>query len=105
MPTVNRREAAQRPRRRAVAAADRSWYDDAACRLADEEPGAPIFFAEAGHDAHSQVADEEAKAICAGCPVIEQCLSHALAAPERYGVWGGLSAHERDKMRRAHLRL
>ena len=37
----------------------------------------------------------QAKAICRGCPVINQCLAHALQIPEPYGIWGGLSEDER----------
>ena len=39
--------------------------------------------------------DEAAKAICAKCPVINQCREYALAAHEPYGVWGGLTQEER----------
>ncbi|WP_082554536.1 WhiB family transcriptional regulator [Aeromicrobium sp. Root495] len=43
--------------------------------------------------------DHEAAAIriCGTCPVVRDCLQHALRARERYGVWGGLSADERAK--------
>jgi WhiB family redox-sensing transcriptional regulator len=37
----------------------------------------------------------DAKAVCAGCEVREQCLAQALANGERYGVWGGLTPDER----------
>jgi WhiB family redox-sensing transcriptional regulator len=37
-----------------------------------------------------------AKAVCKGCPVIENCLRWAITAREPYGVWGGLSAEERE---------
>ena len=37
-----------------------------------------------------------AKAVCAGCPVVENCLRWALAAREPYGVWGGMSTEERE---------
>ena len=37
-----------------------------------------------------------AKAVCAGCPVLQMCREAALAAREPYGVWGGLSEHERE---------
>lgn len=40
--------------------------------------------------------ENEAKAICKGCPVKNKCLNHALTTPEYYGVWGGLSADERS---------
>lgn len=36
-----------------------------------------------------------AKAVCKACPVIQQCLAHALETREPYGIWGGLSEDER----------
>jgi len=39
--------------------------------------------------------EQRAKAVCARCPVLEQCRSHALRAREPYGVWGGMTEHER----------
>ena len=39
-----------------------------------------------------------AKAVCARCPVLAACREHALAAHEPYGVWGGLSEHEREEL-------
>ena len=41
-----------------------------------------------------------AKRICRSCPVIEQCRRHALATHEPYGVWGGLTAAERNVQQR-----
>jgi WhiB family transcriptional regulator, redox-sensing transcriptional regulator len=32
---------------------------------------------------------ERAKALCADCPIREQCLAAALAREEPWGVWGG----------------
>lgn len=40
-------------------------------------------------------AQQTAKAVCAGCPVRESCLSYALVADERIGVWGGTGEKER----------
>ena len=42
--------------------------------------------------------EQEAKAICADCPVREQCLDHAMRAPEQYGIWGGKTPRERRRM-------
>jgi WhiB family redox-sensing transcriptional regulator len=42
--------------------------------------------------------EDAAKALCARCPVIEQCREHALRVQEPYGVWGGLSEAERHQM-------
>ena len=40
-----------------------------------------------------------AKAICRQCPVVIECRIHALAIPERYGIWGALSEAERGGTR------
>jgi WhiB family redox-sensing transcriptional regulator len=42
--------------------------------------------------------ERRAKEMCRGCPVIEQCRSHALEVGEPYGIWGGLSETERDML-------
>jgi WhiB family redox-sensing transcriptional regulator len=42
-----------------------------------------------------------AKSLCRQCPVQLQCRSHAVAAREPHGVWGGLSAEERREL--AHI--
>jgi WhiB family transcriptional regulator, redox-sensing transcriptional regulator len=63
------------------------WFDDAACR----DVGTDVFFPTS--EAHAT----EAKAICAVCPVREECLEHALETrPD--GVWGGLTATERHRL-------
>ncbi len=33
--------------------------------------------------------------VCAACPVITDCLRHALAHDERFGIWGGHTEHQR----------
>jgi hypothetical protein len=40
-----------------------------------------------------------AKGLCAACPVQKMCLDYALRVTE-YGVWGGLTARERVKLKR-----
>lgn len=47
---------------------------------------------------------EEAKAVCAGCAVREQCLEFALTNGEKFGIWGGLSERERRRIRRERAR-
>ena len=42
----------------------------------------------------------KALAACTACPVRAQCLDFALAANEKNGIWGGLSEHERRRIRR-----
>ena len=41
---------------------------------------------------------DDAKRVCAECPVIATCLAYALDADERWGIWGGLSTKERDEL-------
>ncbi len=69
-----------------------SWQLAAACRDVDTS----LFFHPFGErgQAHDD-REAEAKRICGGCPVRDQCLSHALEVREPYGVWGGLSESER----------
>src|SRR5258706_228891 len=40
-----------------------------------------------------------AKRLCHGCPVRQQCATHALSVGEEYGVWGGFSETERAMLR------
>ena len=47
---------------------------------------------------------EEAKAICALCPVREPCLEHAITAREHHGVWGGRTERERRRLIRQRRR-
>jgi WhiB family redox-sensing transcriptional regulator len=67
-----------------------SWADDAACRSADGD----AWFADYVDPRYHQ-----AKTICHTCPVINQCLEHALTY-EHEGIWGGLGAKERDELKR-----
>lgn len=41
---------------------------------------------------------DECRALCAGCPVAEQCLAEALNTGEAWGIWGGLDADERERV-------
>ena len=67
-----------------------SWRHYAACRGQDPE----LFFPVGDSDlALRQL--EQAKAVCAGCPVRSVCLEIAVLAGVEHGVWGGYSAEER----------
>jgi WhiB family redox-sensing transcriptional regulator len=65
-----------------------TWRQRAACRGLDPE----VFFPASDEEA------EEARAICAMCPVRQACLEHALAHREREGVWGGCTERERRRI-------
>src|SRR6266568_643815 len=64
------------------------WTLAAACQFVDAE----IFFPERGGSTR------EAKMVCASCPVQADCLADALAHQDRFGIWGGLSEHERRQL-------
>lgn len=66
------------------------WRALGACRGIDPA----IFFPERGESC------VEAKAVCAGCPVRGECLDFALDVGEHFGIWGGTSERERQRMRR-----
>ncbi|KQU02423.1 hypothetical protein ASG56_15675 [Rhodococcus sp. Leaf7] len=60
-----------------------------------------LFFSPAGEGRRAARQREEiAKTLCAQCPVLDRCRDVALATHEPYGVWGGLSARERQEQRR-----
>src|SRR5215216_1852409 len=69
---------------------DTSWQDYANCLGVDPD----LFFPERG------ASTREAKAVCRGCVVREDCLEYALAHGEKFGIWGGLSERERRRVRR-----
>lgn len=68
------------------------WQLDAACAGLDT-----ALFYQADNERGSSLRRREAraKAVCAVCPVIGNCLRAALRCNEPYGVWGGLNADER----------
>ncbi|AUY54241.1 WhiB family transcriptional regulator [Streptomyces sp. CB01881] len=71
---------------------DDPWHTGAACRR--DEVG--LFFAPSKEPTAARLSrEEQAKQVCARCPVLLECREHALAQPEPYGVWGGLTAAER----------
>lgn len=71
------------------------------CAQADADPD--LWFPPAGAVGHLQA--REAKRVCGGCDVKDECLSFAMASESipgrmRAGVWGGLTAVERGKLAR-----
>lgn len=71
------------------------WQLLGACRAEDNE----LFFHPEGERGPSRSGREaSAKAVCFSCPVRVECRAHALSAQEPYGVWGGLSEHDREEI-------
>ena len=71
------------------------WQYLGACRGTDPET---FFSPDAERGPSRRAREAAAKALCAVCPVVRECLEHALAVREPYGVWGGLSINEREHL-------
>lgn len=86
-----------KPRPASESNRDETWFESAACRGANLQ----LFFDPEGESSKPRAARERAaKAVCAWCPVRRECLMFALNTPERYGIWGGLTARERTALKR-----
>lgn len=71
------------------------WQERGLCGAADIE----MFFVPDDVGKRERTRRERyAKLLCARCPVMDRCRQHAFSAGERFGVWGGLSAHERQQL-------
>jgi WhiB family redox-sensing transcriptional regulator len=66
-----------------------NWQELALCAQVDPD----LWFPEKG------VPSRAAVRICNQCPVRAECLAEAQARPEIWGVWGGLSYHQRLELR------
>ncbi|MGH9222485.1 MAG: WhiB family transcriptional regulator [Acidimicrobiales bacterium] len=87
------------PVRTVPAAAPRQkdvWFCRAACRALPTE----LFFPAGELDDQAVEQAEEAKAVCAQCPVRGACLEFAIATNQPYGIWGGANTSERRSIRR-----
>ena len=91
------------------------WQHRASCLNAPPEIFFPIIVDESGEEwfddgtiweAFGDTSDlyDGARAICAVCPVRDQCLIHALKMKERWGMWGGLTPIERRRIERTDRR-
>ena len=77
---------------------DLTWQQNGACRTGDATDFYPPMHNESKHERLAR--ERRAKSICAACPVRRRCLEYAIAADERYGIWGGLTKDERRTLRR-----
>ena len=70
-----------------------TWQERAACRGMDPRIFTPD--ENEGED-HKRVVD--AKRVCGGCGVAGECLAYALETQQPTGVWGNLTAIERNRI-------
>lgn len=71
-----------------------SWQRSASCAGLESSIFYPPTDEESGH----------AKAVCAECPVRQDCLEFAITVREKEGVWGGATAAERQRLVRRRRR-
>jgi WhiB family redox-sensing transcriptional regulator len=71
------------------------WRHRAACRDEDPELFFPI-----GTTGPALLQVEEARAVCRGCGVVDDCLAWALESGQDSGVWGGTTEDERRELKR-----
>ena len=69
------------------------WYEEAACL---GQATNDFYPADNERGPRRRRRETLAKQVCARCAVTVQCLRWALDTREPHGVWGGLSADERD---------
>lgn len=67
------------------------WVHQAACVGLAPDLFHPTRGEHAGH----------AQAVCASCPVRNECLNWALRTGQEFGIWGGLSEQARKRIRMA----
>ena len=76
-----------------------AWHQWARCRTTANPD--QIFFGDKEDDEDDHHASltitqiREVKEFCKGCPVFEECMTHALTTPERHGIWAGTSKRTR----------
>jgi WhiB family redox-sensing transcriptional regulator len=71
---------------------DPEWRERAICRGVDTET---FYLQDRMRAARARAHEAAAKAVCAQCPVRQECLEYAVRNNELFGVWGGLTAAER----------
>ena len=70
------------------------WRADAACVGENLEVFFPL-----GDQATHHALSNQAKEICGRCPVMTTCRAWALRTSPEFGIFGGLTAHERRLVR------
>jgi WhiB family redox-sensing transcriptional regulator len=73
------------------------WQQGGACAKAEADPN--LFFHPDGERGPARrLREVSALAVCASCRVLEACRGHAMSVREPYGVWGGTTETDREKI-------
>ena len=87
----------EKPRYRSVTSLMPDWHMEAKCREADKS----VFFGSSSPDerpAYTLSSIRKARAICATCPVFNECITHAIRVREDYGLWAGTTMRQRREL-------
>lgn len=71
------------------------WMRDAACARLGFEADQTFFPEGRGANLH------EARRVCQGCPVIDQCREYVMSFEKqshRFGMWAGMSPQQRERL-------
>lgn len=67
----------------------REWPEDRSCKNTDLSLFFPV---------EASATPETVIRMCAKCPARSECLEYAIEGGERWGLWGGLNARERERL-------
>lgn len=70
------------------------WQERASCQQGE---AAAFFAPDSERIREREKREAAAKRVCEQCPVRAACLEHALAVPEQFGIWGGMTEVERQE--------
>lgn len=79
---------------------------EAACKDHPGLPWVPDLFSGPARARQTDAADvDRMRRICASCVHLIECRDYALSDSSIYGVWGGLTSHERREVRAGRRRI
>lgn len=73
-----------------------NWRDKAYCKTVETQID---FFSDDKHEI------KLAKSMCRKCTVAHECLAFAVINQEKFGIWGGFTPRERNKITRSIINL
>lgn len=78
-----------------------AWKQRGLCAQLSPYDSDAMFFGVENREAPGRLiaAANQARRMCRRCPIEAECLTDALLHDERYGVWGGTSGRQREKLR------
>jgi WhiB family redox-sensing transcriptional regulator len=82
---------------------DMAWKRNGLCSKANEEDRELFYGPDREIKKNKKLREAKAVEICKKCPIIQECLSLAIATGEIHGVWGGKTEEQRSGIRKTNL--